>query len=1115
MRSIHIAMAAALAAAAPCAAADTTPTQAAAPRPATSSAFAEEVRIPLEIPAGDLVDALKALARQTGADLVYRPEQVKGLKTQGLKGQLTVGDAVGKLLEGTSLRVSTDADTGAMLIAVPQPTALAKASEDGDIRLAQASERAAANETTVQYELPSAPPGTQLEELEPTLARMPEILVKGSRVSLNADIERTENDVQPYVVFSADEVQRSMALNLEDFLKNRLPMNTSPSTNRQNTRTGSNVSEFNLRGLGADETLVLVNGRRLAGVSNIANESNNRAGSSNNNFGQPDINGIPLTSIERIEVLPATAAGIYGGGATGGVINIILKTNFSGLDVTTNYANTFDTDSAVKRLSANGGMTLEGGKTSIAFSSSYSEQNEMLVRDRNFSLRSRQRQLRNSPESFFNEDAQVPVGYTTNIRSNSADCPAPDECVLANLVLKDGLVDLGSPITHIPVGYDNDIQQLIANSGTYNLDLANDVSNAGRSIQSSPRTNSLSLTLNRQFTDRFSMFANLSRAENRGSVLTGGLQGSGLINADAPNNPFTSDIVVTFPLPGFAFQQVFESESQDAVVGAALSLPFRWHAQVEGSWGRSRTRSQGGQPFLDEDQRDPPEVGPVVRTGVYSNIQNGTLDVLRDLNQSPLDLSEFALPFPNGGMDPADSINTGALLRLSGPLFKLPAGEVTLSALLDHRKSEAEETIVRGFVNFLGGDTFYFYPSREATTDSYYLEANVPLVSALNDRPWLKLLDVQASVRRDSTKTRSVPTGSIPVAGPSDRPDSVIYSDSVDTATGYMFGFRAAPIQDLALRMSFSHGFLPPSIAQIGATTINTGTAFFGAYDPLRLDELIGTYADATIVLDGNPNLKSESSDSISTGLIVTPRFLPGLRLSADYTQIKKTDEISGIDFDLLIRHPELYPGRVVRGPSLGDGLPGPITYLDTTLINIDRTTVKAVDLQLDYSLVTERAGSFYFYSIATKQIENSRRLTVTSPVLNSVRFKDGPLKWRGNAGIDWHRGALSVGWNMQYFTSYLVYQSTDDPSTAANWIDTQGSRTIPSQTYHDVSFKYWLGDGVFSRFAAFQGVVFSGGIQNVLNTSPPIDTTDGDVGYSTFGDPLLRRYTLQLTKSF
>ncbi|WP_340054746.1 TonB-dependent receptor plug domain-containing protein, partial [Pseudomonas sp. JAI120] len=150
------------------------------------------------------------------------------------------------------------------------------------------------------------------------------------------------------------------------FLRQRLTAATSgASASQLGGRTG-NASSINLRGLGADETLILVDGRRLAGFS--------VAGS----LAQPDINGIPLSSVERIEVLPTSASGIYGGGATGGVINIILRRDYQGLEAKATYDGTFDGGGARKSIDLSGGFPLEGGKTRVMLSGAWSQSDPLL-----------------------------------------------------------------------------------------------------------------------------------------------------------------------------------------------------------------------------------------------------------------------------------------------------------------------------------------------------------------------------------------------------------------------------------------------------------------------------------------------------------------------------------------------------------------------------------------------------------------------------------------------------------------------------------------------------------------------------------------------------------------
>jgi iron complex outermembrane receptor protein len=85
----------------------------------------------IDIPAGDLSAALEYLSTRSGAGLVYRPDQVKGVKTRGVHGALSPEEAVKQLLDGTGLEVSTDS-TGAMLIAAPQVIARSSPSDDED-----------------------------------------------------------------------------------------------------------------------------------------------------------------------------------------------------------------------------------------------------------------------------------------------------------------------------------------------------------------------------------------------------------------------------------------------------------------------------------------------------------------------------------------------------------------------------------------------------------------------------------------------------------------------------------------------------------------------------------------------------------------------------------------------------------------------------------------------------------------------------------------------------------------------------------------------------------------------------------------------------------------------
>src|SRR5262249_42188326 len=159
--------------------------------------------------------------------------------------------------------------------------------------------------------------------------------------------KRSENDAQPYTILDAEAIQKSGAANIESFLKQRLTMNTTFHSNAQSGpgSTSGATSSINLRGLGTNETLVLVIGRRIPGVNIFLGEVN-----------QPDLNGMPLAAIERIEVLPSSASAIYGGAAVGGVVNVVLKRNFQGGEFDATYENTTQSDAPIHTLDATYGF---------------------------------------------------------------------------------------------------------------------------------------------------------------------------------------------------------------------------------------------------------------------------------------------------------------------------------------------------------------------------------------------------------------------------------------------------------------------------------------------------------------------------------------------------------------------------------------------------------------------------------------------------------------------------------------------------------------------------------------------------------------------------------------
>ncbi len=1067
---------------------------------ATGNAHAsEQPARAFDINAQSLATALSEFARQSRREILFAPKIVADKRTEGVRGTLEPLSALSTLLKNTGLGYSTTPG-GAILIAPPTSTSAmatetTAAAADPGLRLVRTGARSESMQRVQDSQYRNE---SERLETESSLAMaddasrkgIPEMLVKGRR-SFNVDIRRTEDDVQPYVVFEAETIERSMATNLEDFLKTRLPMNMVESTNSQQVELPGNVSSINLRGLGTDETLVLVNGRRLPGVSSI-----NGSGA----IGQADINGIPISAVERIEILPATASGIYGGGATGGVVNIILKSDYNAFEVGVNYDNTFDTDSGSKRLDALAGFNLEGGRTNILLTGSYSEGNDLTVGDRDFADRAYRLYLDNTLDDF-STSFRAPLASTTNVRQRFGSAP---------LLLKDPnggpAVSIESHFTHVPIGYTG-IQSdggaaFVAGAGSYNIELPRDIQGVGQGIINSPTVSSLGANLRRKFTDAIEGFVDLSWTRNEGHVLTARQTSTISLDPEDPGNPFDSRIQVAFPLPGLAFDREYTSENRLASGGVIVRLPRDWFGQAEYSWGLSRSEGISTSPILGPEATDA--------------IRSGELNVFRDINDAVPDYAAagYLLDSPNSFNGPFDNTHTGATLRIAGPTYELPGGPLALSVFYEHRKSEADAGFSRSQSSFDRSISLVYYADRSEEVDSASFEVTAPIISSRNARTLIHALDLQTSVRYDDYQINGVDRNPAFLA-PGDPIPQANRNTARLNSTDYTAGFRYAPSPDLAFRASYGTGFLPPSVAQI---TPSFFTQSLGVVDPRR-SGMFESIPNVLQIRNGNPNLRPEESASLSLGMILTPRALPGLRLSVDFSRIAKDDEISFTDPQTIINKEMLVPERVTRAALTQDDIDagfavGQITSVDASMINFAKTTVRTFDIQLDYSFDTS-LGNIRAYVLTTYLQDYMTQFQPGAPNDQNAGHLFW-LKWRGNAGLTLDRDTWSLDWNMQYFDSYLLYPGSVPLEFVPVFTAQQGSDSIPRQTYHDIVGRFRVGEalGLTSGILADTDLQF--GIRNVFNTSPPIVASPfPSNGYSFFGDPRLRRYTVSIRKRF
>ena len=275
----------------------------------------------IDIPAGDLATALDALARQSGTQLVYRADQLRDRRTVGASGSLSASQALDRILQGTGLGARHDS-SGAVLI------------------VAQAGATAAPAQAAPA---PPPPEPAAAPVPEPQIANLEAVQVTGSRIP-RAQIEGPA----PVTVITAADIQAGGFTSVPDVMQS-LTQNGG-QTQSQQSAGGADFSpgaqQVDLRALGPNHTLVLVNGRRMADFPMPFGGRSNFT----------DVSSLPLGMIERIEILTGSASAIYGSDAISGVVNFILKRTADGTTIDYRYGQTGEGDGESHRLNLSSGF---------------------------------------------------------------------------------------------------------------------------------------------------------------------------------------------------------------------------------------------------------------------------------------------------------------------------------------------------------------------------------------------------------------------------------------------------------------------------------------------------------------------------------------------------------------------------------------------------------------------------------------------------------------------------------------------------------------------------------------------------------------------------------------
>ncbi len=190
-----------------------------------------------------------------------------------------------------------------------------------------------------------------------------EVIVTGSRIQRSTLAQSTD-----VVTMGEAEIEATGDLMIADVLRSS-PLNAYGSFSERSGSSAQSNATIDLRGLGSQRTLVLVNGRRIPGSPNLGAASVN-------------INMIPMAAVERIDILPNSASAVYGSDAEAGVVNIILKQNFEGFEITARHGERSEDDGIEEGASLVGGASNDRGN--ITYAIEWNRRDPIFDRDRKY-----------------------------------------------------------------------------------------------------------------------------------------------------------------------------------------------------------------------------------------------------------------------------------------------------------------------------------------------------------------------------------------------------------------------------------------------------------------------------------------------------------------------------------------------------------------------------------------------------------------------------------------------------------------------------------------------------------------------------------------------------------
>lgn len=496
-----------------------------------------------------------------------------------------------------------------------------------------------------------------------------EVVVTGSRIGRAADFESPS----PITTLDRDYIENSGYLNLQQLLEKVPAAGNGTFSTRGNNQdsTANGASAISLRGLGADATLVLVNGRRVA-ISSFAE-------SVTTNF--VDINTIPVSAIERVEVLKDGASAVYGSDAVAGVVNIVLRKNYEGLEFTAGYGDTSESDNSETIFNAIWGTGGDNGNVTMIFDF---YKNDSLFNNERSKLATADQSARGGMD--FRSSRSFPGTFIVDgVQMADPTCPA-ERLVGGNLCVFD--------------------------YGPFNV-LTPEAERTG-----------LLLLANRNLGGGAELFSEIGVQHNE-SIAQGAptpLDGSAGLTVPAthPNNPFdtvnTIDVLRFRPVDANPRQWDIETDNLRLLLGLRGEFGD-WNWEVAAARGRSESLQTG-----DRTQ------GWVRTDLLQAEIDSGAYNIFGTTVNSPDVINRITTNLVRQGQSDLESYDA----MITGPVMEMGAGTLLFAAGLEYREESIsdvpDDQFQRGLI--FGTESVSAAASRDNW--SAFVEFSIPLAENLN-----------------------------------------------------------------------------------------------------------------------------------------------------------------------------------------------------------------------------------------------------------------------------------------------------------------------------------------------------------------------------------------------